>query len=82
MHRKQNIWATQEKNEDIFNEAFHNCRHVILIFSINKSMAFQGYVRTHVFLLPSPLASLSLHVLLRTQYKDLLSPLFPFLLSL
>ncbi|THY61879.1 hypothetical protein D6C78_01728 [Aureobasidium pullulans] len=26
----------------MFVEAFHNCRSVVLLFSVNKSMAFQG----------------------------------------
>lgn len=38
------LWATQEKNETLFTEAFHTSRHVILLFSVNRSMAFQGYV--------------------------------------
>ncbi|KAL9045804.1 MAG: hypothetical protein Q9214_001218 [Letrouitia sp. 1 TL-2023] len=37
------IWATQPKNLEIFTEAFNGCRHVILIFSVNNSRAFQGY---------------------------------------
>jgi len=43
---EQGIWATQEKNAEIFNEAFNTARDVILIFSVNKSGKFQGYVRT------------------------------------
>ena len=42
---KNHAWATQEKNGDLFTEAFNNSRHVILFFSVNKSMAFQGYAR-------------------------------------
>lgn len=38
------VWATQEKNTDIFVDAFKTCRHVILIFSVNNSKAFQGFV--------------------------------------
>lgn len=41
--QRDNVWATQEKNEHLLTEAFHNSRHVILLFSVNKSMAFQGY---------------------------------------
>lgn len=41
---KDGLWATQEKNEQMLTEAFHNSRHVILLYSVNKSMAFQGYV--------------------------------------
>ncbi|KAL9607876.1 MAG: hypothetical protein Q9167_007254 [Letrouitia subvulpina] len=37
------IWATQPKNLEVFTEAFNGCRHVILIFSVNNSRAFQGY---------------------------------------
>ncbi|KAI9779663.1 MAG: hypothetical protein M1816_003451 [Peltula sp. TS41687] len=43
--QEENVWATQEKNGDLFIEAFNTSRHVILFFSINKSMAFQGYAR-------------------------------------
>ncbi|KAK4503013.1 hypothetical protein PRZ48_006440 [Zasmidium cellare] len=39
----ENLWATQEKNEKVLAEAYKASRHVILIFSVNKSMAFQGY---------------------------------------
>lgn len=38
------LWATQEKNTELFEEAFRNSRHVVLLFSVNKSMAFQGAV--------------------------------------
>ena len=38
------MWATQEKNEDLFAEAYRTSRYVILFFSANKSQAFQGYV--------------------------------------
>lgn len=43
--KNDGTWATQEKNADILTEAFNNSRHVILVFSVNKSMAFQGYAR-------------------------------------
>ncbi|KAI9675519.1 MAG: hypothetical protein M1829_003323 [Trizodia sp. TS-e1964] len=43
--QEDNIWATQEKNAELFSEAYQTCQHVILIFSINKSTAFQGYAR-------------------------------------
>lgn len=42
---KDGLWATQEKNERLLTDAFHTSRHVILLFSVNRSMAFQGYVR-------------------------------------
>ena len=41
---RDGVWATQEKNEQMLTEAFKTCRHVVLLFSVNKSMAFQGYV--------------------------------------
>jgi hypothetical protein len=41
----QSIWTTQLQNGEIFKEAFKNCNNVILVFSINKSRAFQGYAR-------------------------------------
>jgi YT521-B-like domain len=43
--QKENIWATQTKNEEAFVEAFKTCRHVIFFFSANHSKAFQGYAR-------------------------------------
>lgn len=42
---RDSLWATQEKNEKVLTEAFRSSRHVVLLFSVNKSMAFQGYVR-------------------------------------
>ena len=44
---KDGLWATQEKNQSLLTEAFHTSRHVILLFSVNRSMAFQGYVSDH-----------------------------------
>lgn len=41
---RDGLWATQEKNEEILTEAYKKSRHVVLLFSVNKSMAFQGYV--------------------------------------
>ena len=41
---RDSLWATQEKNEQILTQAFKTSRHVILLFSVNKSIAFQGYV--------------------------------------
>ena len=43
---KDGLWATQENNQGLLTEAFHTSRHVILLFSVNRSMAFQGYVRS------------------------------------
>jgi len=42
--QREGLWATQTKNEEMLTEAFQTARHVILLFSVNKSMAFQGYV--------------------------------------
>ncbi|CAE7554541.1 CPSF30 [Symbiodinium sp. CCMP2456] len=42
---EHNVWATQRKNEDALTDAFHHSKAVILIFSVNKSGAFQGYAR-------------------------------------
>jgi len=42
--QRDGTWATQPHNEELLSEAFRTCRHVILVFSVNKSMAFQGYV--------------------------------------
>ncbi|KAI4742409.1 hypothetical protein E4T50_07196 [Aureobasidium sp. EXF-12298] len=40
--QRDGVWATQEKNTRLFTDAFHTCRSVLLLFSVNKSMAFQG----------------------------------------
>lgn len=42
--QRESIWATQPHNEELLAEAFKSSRHVILLFSVNKSTAFQGYV--------------------------------------
>ncbi|KAG9145056.1 hypothetical protein Leryth_018344 [Lithospermum erythrorhizon] len=42
---RKGIWATQVVNEPILDEAFHNSRKVILIFSVNMSGFFQGYAQ-------------------------------------
>ncbi|TVY27601.1 30-kDa cleavage and polyadenylation specificity factor 30 [Lachnellula hyalina] len=39
------VWTTQAQNGSVFKEAFESCKNVILVFSINKSKAFQGYAR-------------------------------------
>ncbi|KAH8811990.1 YT521-B-like domain-containing protein [Xylogone sp. PMI_703] len=39
------VWTTQVQNGEIFKRAFETCKNVILVFSINKSRAFQGYAR-------------------------------------
>ncbi len=42
--QQDGTWATQPKNADMLIDAFNTCRNVILVFSVNKSTAFQGYV--------------------------------------
>lgn len=42
--QRDGTWATQLQNEELFTDAFNKCRNVVLVFSVNKSMAFQGYV--------------------------------------
>lgn len=39
------IWATQNHNEGLFNEAYSNTDNVFLIFSANKSGEYFGYAR-------------------------------------
>ncbi|KAG9243688.1 YT521-B-like domain-containing protein [Calycina marina] len=39
------IWTTQKHVGEILKEAFETCKNVILVFSINRSKAFQGYAR-------------------------------------
>lgn len=52
---RDGLWATQEKNQQLLTEAYETSRHVILLFSVNKSMAFQGYVSLS---LPHPISRL------------------------
>mmetsp|Transcript_70812 Transcript_70812/g.134942 ORF Transcript_70812/g.134942 Transcript_70812/m.134942 type:complete len:761 (-) Transcript_70812:12-2294(-) len=46
---EHNVWATQRKNEQKLNDAYRTCPAVILVFSVNKSGAFQGYARMRSF---------------------------------
>lgn len=50
--QRDGLWATQEKNEAVLREAYETSNAVILLFSVNKSMAFQGYVSDSGTLLP------------------------------
>lgn len=43
--QREGIWATQTIHTEVFKEAFQNSLHVILVFSVNGSKCFQGYVR-------------------------------------
>lgn len=52
----QGIWTTQVQNGEILSDAFSKCKNVILFFSINKSRAFQGYVRCSLSLLHQALS--------------------------
>lgn len=47
--QERGYWSTQDKHTQLFEEAFHESRNVILFFSVNKSMAFQGVVSTSPF---------------------------------
>lgn len=38
------LWASKHDNAKKLVDAFHNCRNVILIFGVNSSREFQGYV--------------------------------------
>jgi hypothetical protein len=49
------LWITKAKNGSLFASAFKQHQNVYLLFSINKSKAFQGYVSVSLSL------SLSLH---------------------
>lgn len=40
---EHNCWATQAHNELRLNDAFRTAPHVVFIFSLNQSSAFQGY---------------------------------------
>ncbi|KAK3724736.1 hypothetical protein LTR37_000784 [Vermiconidia calcicola] len=42
---RDGLWATQQKNEQLLTEAFNTSRHVLLLFSVNKSTQFQGYAQ-------------------------------------
>ena len=41
---RDGLWATQQKNAQLLTDAYQTSRHVILLFSVNKSMQFQGCV--------------------------------------
>lgn len=47
---RHSVWATQKKNERQLDEAFRTAPAVILIFSVNRSEAFQGYARMQSFI--------------------------------
>ncbi|XP_063687892.1 YTH domain-containing protein 1-like isoform X1 [Bolinopsis microptera] len=42
---EKGVWATPRRNEDMLVEAFRHTKHVILIFSVRESGAFQGVAR-------------------------------------
>lgn len=42
VHFLQGVWSTTPRNEQTLNKAFRETRNVILIFSVEKSQAFQG----------------------------------------
>ncbi|KAF8491173.1 YT521-B-like domain-containing protein [Russula emetica] len=42
---QRNIWATQQHNEEILDQAYRTSKDVFLIFGVNKSGEFYGYSR-------------------------------------
>jgi hypothetical protein len=54
--QRDGVWATQEKNTRLFIDAFHSCHSVVLLLSVNKSMAFQGAV-SQIPLIPTLLTT-------------------------
>mmetsp|Transcript_786 Transcript_786/g.1967 ORF Transcript_786/g.1967 Transcript_786/m.1967 type:complete len:301 (-) Transcript_786:76-978(-) len=42
---RHNVWATQRKNEQKLDEAYRSGLPVLLLFSVQRSEAFQGYAR-------------------------------------
>ncbi|PTB48042.1 hypothetical protein M431DRAFT_535828 [Trichoderma harzianum CBS 226.95] len=45
MSQRDGLWITSARNGAIFANAFKHHKNVFLIFSVNKSKAFQGYAR-------------------------------------
>ncbi|PNP50228.1 hypothetical protein THARTR1_09059 [Trichoderma harzianum] len=45
MSQQDGLWITSARNGAIFASAFKHHKNVFLIFSVNKSKAFQGYAR-------------------------------------
>ncbi|PTB67200.1 YTH-domain-containing protein [Trichoderma citrinoviride] len=45
LSQRDGLWITKAKNGSLFASAFKTHKNVYLIFSINKSKAFQGYAR-------------------------------------
>ncbi|KAI9507624.1 YT521-B-like domain-containing protein [Russula earlei] len=42
---QRNVWATQQHNEELLDQAYRTSKDVFLIFSANKSGEFYGYAR-------------------------------------
>ena len=42
--QRDGVWVTQAKNEGVLTDAYRKAKNVLLIFSVNKSLAIQGYV--------------------------------------
>ena len=42
---KKGIWATQFRNESKLNAAYKSSGCIVLFFSVNESLAFQGYAK-------------------------------------
>jgi len=42
---QRKVWATQQHNEEILDQAYRTSKDVFLIFGVNKSGEFYGYSR-------------------------------------
>lgn len=42
LSKHREVWSTTPRNEEILNKAFRSTKNVILVFSVEKSQAFQG----------------------------------------
>lgn len=45
LSKSKNVWSTLPQNEANLNQAFKECRNVLLIFSVNESGKFAGFAR-------------------------------------
>lgn len=73
---KLGIWATQSHNEETLTRAFHTCKNVYLIFSVNKSGQFYGYARMESEPIVSPESSPSSlsQQLMASSYENMQGP--------
>lgn len=73
---KKGTWATQKKNLNTLTEAYNDCRHVILFFSVNNSRAFQGYVSPPFRNLSSTIRLRAIRIVLANSIFRRLNALF------